>query len=181
MSIVAEPSDTHAPAMQWMTRLGVAAAAIQCFVVGRILGGQAFTDLGQTVAECALWALLHITCLLVGMAWFFARSNIHLRRMAISFKRKRRRLRNHLRRRWADQRRRRNSHWEEDLLFWLVLLSACAAMMLVPYLPFILLIAACVIFIIWLVTLWLYKNAPDNPVGAIRASALLGFFMGYTA
>ncbi len=164
---------------QWVIRLGVAAAAIQCFVLGRILGGEAFTDLGQTVAECALWALLHITCLLVAMAWFFARSNIHLRRMAISFKRKRRRIRNRLRRRWAEQRRLRFSHWEEDLLFWLVLLSACATMMLMPVLGFVLAIAAGVIFIIWLITLWLYKNAPDNPAIAMQLSAFLGLFMGY--
>ncbi|MGI2031050.1 hypothetical protein ACRQ1B_01525 [Rhizobium panacihumi] len=175
------PTTAHSRGWQWPARLTVAFTAMTTFVLGRIFSGEAFSALEETATACLLWALLHITCVLAGTAWAFSQSNVTMRRSIIGLKRKRRRLRNHLRRRWADQRRRRNSHWEEDLIFWLVLLSACAAMMLKPVLGIILAIAAGVIFIIWLVTLWLYKNAHDNPVGAIRASALLGLVMGYTS
>lgn len=177
----ATSTTANSPGRPWRTRLTVAFTAMAAFILGRIFGGEAFADLEKTAAACTWWALLHLTCVLAGTAWAFSQSNLTIRRFALGFKRKRRRLRNHLRRRWADQRRRRNSHWEEDLIFWFVLLSACAAMMLKPVLGIVLAIAAGVIFIIWLVTLWLYKNAHDNPVGAIRASALLGLVMGYTS
>lgn len=165
----------------WITRLTVASTAMAGFILGRIFGGEAFAEFEKTATACTLWALLHLTCLLAGAAWDFSRSNLGMRRFTLGLKRKWRRLRNSLRRRWADQRRRRNSHWEEDLLFWLVLLSACAAMMLVPVMGIALAIAAGFIFIIWLVTLWLYKNAPANPVTAIQTSTFLGLFMGYTS